>query len=543
MLSVEGMAQDPGAKPTFWFWDDLAARLDFLDPQLQAASRFVARSMDTRLSHRCHLARIAEDGLYDLRMLEDVLSGVVQAAGRRPSCAQVRYAVFSDDRPAMLAALDDPTVEPSRQAWVVGELFRRDALTRAEAHERYRNVIKRQPAEWKPIERLANFLADQKDFAAARATISAWLEANADTAPALTPSWARTQLAEMFRRDGMSAEGLAALEPMVGSLYGPYLSEMALNLAELGRAEEALEYVRRDVERYPDRAAGVSLRARVYWCLGQYAEAAAFLASPEVRLQASDWDRNIAVGFVRTFRRRTDEQVLEAFTALQEARTAPDGLYQIARHTAREGRDRLAFDMLSGLNLTGQLKFRVGCKAYLLLKLLENEEAARTWLLDWLGEDRRDAAFAQIAYDSEADELTWAAVPEPTLPGRMSDGTWLLRAAAVVRLGTLDDHKDILDTHYRSDGTMHHHTIGRYLVGQASQDEVLAVATDPDSATEVAYYLGLKAESENRMRDASDWYRVAMEFGRTRNAEYHWATERLAEWVTERRFLGADRLP
>jgi hypothetical protein len=37
---------------------------------------------------------------------------------------------------------------------------------------------------------------------------------------------------------------------------------------------------------------------------------------------------------------------------------------------------------------------------------------------------------------------------------------------------------------------------------------------------EVSYYIGLKAQSEGRCEDASDWYRISVETGLINNGEY-----------------------
>ena len=66
---------------------------------------------------------------------------------------------------------------------------------------------------------------------------------------------------------------------------------------------------------------------------------------------------------------------------------------------------------------------------------------------------------------------------------------------------------------------------------------VLELGTADDRKTEVAYYAGLKAESEGRLADANNWYQVVLELGKTREGEYRWAHTRLYSWRSKEKYL------
>lgn len=59
----------------------------------------------------------------------------------------------------------------------------------------------------------------------------------------------------------------------------------------------------------------------------------------------------------------------------------------------------------------------------------------------------------------------------------------------------------------------------------------------PDSRCEASYYLGLRAQSEGRLRDASDWYRISIESGLQNMGEYRWAYNQLYLWEGEGKSL------
>ncbi len=79
--------------------------------------------------------------------------------------------------------------------------------------------------------------------------------------------------------------------------------------------------------------------------------------------------------------------------------------------------------------------------------------------------------------------------------------------------------------------------MGRYLVGLATEAEMLGLAKTPDRRCEVAYYLGVRARAEGRYEDASEWFLVAVATGQTLEGEYTWATDQLANWAGTRQSL------
>src|SRR5437016_12605378 len=63
------------------------------------------------------------------------------------------------------------------------------------------------------------------------------------------------------------------------------------------------------------------------------------------------------------------------------------------------------------------------------------------------------------------------------------------------------------------------------------KEALLALASTPHRRAEVSYYLGIKALSERRYRDASDWLRVTVETQMVRDWEFLWAKDLLTRWT------------
>jgi hypothetical protein len=66
----------------------------------------------------------------------------------------------------------------------------------------------------------------------------------------------------------------------------------------------------------------------------------------------------------------------------------------------------------------------------------------------------------------------------------------------------------------------------------------MVFASTPHRRAEVSYYLGIKALSERRYSDASDWLRVTVETHEERDWEVMWARDLLYRWAATSRELG-----
>src|SRR2546430_9713433 len=91
---------------------------------------------------------------------------------------------------------------------------------------------------------------------------------------------------------------------------------------------------------------------------------------------------------------------------------------------------------------------------------------------------------------------------------------------------------------YRRPDARFYHRAGRFLLGMEPKEALLALASTPHRRAEVSYYLGIKALSERRYRDASDWLRVTVETQMVRDWEFLWAKDLLTRWTGAGRELG-----
>src|SRR5437773_2508999 len=155
--------------------------------------------------------------------------------------------------------------------------------------------------------------------------------------------------------------------------------------------------------------------------------------------------------------------------------------------------------------------------------------AGRAWLAArWSPLEARRQALS--IYRNGLYDLLWElnAVPDEGAEGSYY---WLVRT-----LAWLEDPKRNptrraqLMAFYRRPDARFYHLAGRCLLGLEPDATLLPFASTPHRRAEVSYYLGIKALSERRYRDASDWLRVTVETQSVRDWELLWAKDLLTRW-------------
>ncbi len=196
------------------------------------------------------------------------------------------------------------------------------------------------------------------------------------------------------------------------------------------------------------------------------------------------------------------------------------------------GHPEAAFKVLDAVPVQGERADVLHMTAVLPLRKARGSEAALAWLKQTFPTvpDDRGRHLALLAFREGMPELVWDAVPDPKGTDDYAQTTWMLRAAQVARQGDSApaSRKQALREHYAAERQLSRHTqIGRYLIGELPEAELAKLVTDLPGTCEVPYYFGVRALGEKRLRDAADWYRVAVECGLRHEAEYLFAWNEL----------------
>lgn len=535
-----------GGPPLVCTFGELRKRASYGDPKLFVAARRLAARLDTRVSHRVALAGAAFRALMDLRLAETLYRSALDAAPAGLRSTQAWYARFSGDRELLKQLLHSADVEPSAKAEVLRRLEGLGEMNAEAIASEYRRLVSDAPDSWAACNNYADYLERHRQYAEARSGVQQWL-ARPGSSEVFENIYAHTTLARLYRYEKRYAEAWAAIAPVVKSQQGGAMAEASVILEVLGRMKEAEAMARAGVERYPDSLLARARLARFYWSRGRYEDAAQVLKESPHKINLAEWKEELGPKFAGVFLRKSQEETLAAFSALQASGFDPFSLDQIAESFGAAHRPETAFEMVSRLHAqgTGQLFYLL--HGYRYLKQWRGAPTALAWVRKAIPPQFLPFS-TMISFDEGQYELLWDLIGDPG-KDEGGDFVWLLRAAASVKLGAgKDPHRAELLNHYDpgrrgwlqriwysvySPPHSYYHTIGRYLLGLTTERKTLALATDPKKRCEIAYYIGLRAEGEGRYAEASDWFRVSSETGLANNGEYRWSYNTLYLWQKE----------
>ena len=288
--------------------------------------------------------------------------------------------------------------------------------------------------------------------------------------------------------------------------------------------------------RYPSVTEAKILPAEIYWIAGKNESAASWLVDHRHQFGVEEWTE-VGEAFLRTFIKRPLGDAERALSELVRRGLSRGELGNVSTAAGRAGRNDLAFAAEAGFRgQSGLERAYTASRAYAYLKRWRGQTEALKWIRDELPLEVREPA-SMIFYRDRQNELLWELIVEP---GPEDNGrfAWLMLAAAAAETGLAQDpHRDQLMAYYDRPGDNPYFVMGKYLVGLASESDILALATTPDRRCEIAYYLGVRAKAEGRYDDATAWFMVTLETGQTREGEYTWADNQLSAWADEKRSL------
>ncbi len=517
-----------GARPLRRTFHELQERAGYGDPRLLTATRRLAARMDTRVDDRYYMGNLALSGLRDLKLTEKLYGSVVKAAASRHPSLQAWNASFMGDTNQLMHLVHSPRHTLRERGEALEYLENKKGTSPETIRKEYAQLIKEAPDSWQVRQKYVDYLEKAKDYAGARAVLEPWLESNKGSDD-LAYAAVQTTLARQYYLEGRYSEAWDAVEPAIESWQGGAMQRGALTLNKLGFKEEAEKLARQAVDRYPG---GLHLRAMLagfYREWGRPKDAAVVLKSGPHALSITDWQQHFAPKFAEVFKDRPRVEALAAFETLVAQGIGPFELEPVTDAMANARKDDLAFQMVSRLHFggIGDLTFRID--GYKYLKAVKGPKAALEWVRTAIQPNLYNPT-TMMAFTAHEYGLLWDLVDKPT-PGYGEDFAWAMRAAASVKLGPRkDSHRVELEKYFQQHTKGYWETIGRYLMGLASEDELVAQAKNPRERCENAYYLGLRAESDDRFEDASDWYRISVESGLENMGEYRWAYNTLYLW-------------
>lgn len=520
-----------GAQPALDTYESFKHHVELGNPLMRSAVSRLAARLDTRPDHLWRLAAVTRTDIAWLSFSEGLHAAAANGSGHHEGRLLAYVATLHADWDSLSALLNGPL--PLEERFQALEFVASaPGVDPATLERAYRGFIAEAPRAWTMTKAYVSWLEQRKEFAKARAAIERWRAVPGRDTTGFDEIFSTTALARLYRRDGQAARGLAVLGDLDASFQFGAMAEKAYLLAALDRFDDAERVATRALKRYPDHAGARTLCAEIAWQAGRNDQAAVALTQGTYRLTATDWAWTIAPAFARAF----DGEPARAGQALQAMMKAGlrgvSTVGALARPFADQGHPDQAFAIQSQLQVSGLQKYDVWIMAYVYLKAWRGEADALEWLKRKVPEDQR-AIFTMFAFQEGCDELLWTLAPA-VVEEQHQPYQWLMQAAALARNPSLP-HRVDFKTDLEVNRSNYYLKIARFLAGLVPESEAIEAARGKKARCEAYYFIGLKAETEGRFRDAADWYSLSAETGAVSNGEYRWSMKRLFQ------LGGADR--
>ena len=284
---------------------------------------------------------------------------------------------------------------------------------------------------------------------------------------------------------------------------------------------------REAVAAVPGDPQGVRILAKILWLAEKDKEAAETLARLAEMTRPDYVCEALSDDFVRIYALLPPERLSHALAALGQQRTLGRHYDCPAIGFSKAGRWGEAVQVASELRVPGTDDAESLVTRYEYRKKWKGPGEAAEWLKKQIpaGQMNRVGMRALIMKD---DDALWDAVqPEPANQPHL---VWMSRAASFALRGGSDAHRVALLDYYRKDDPEPFHAGGRCLLGLIDEPEFLATVHTAWDLSFAGYFLGARAQGEQRYRDACDWYRVSIET-QQESAPRSFALWALSDWV------------
>src|SRR3989338_5505979 len=500
----------------------------FADPKLISTAKYLVKRFDSRIEHRLYLANLLYTDLLDLRLAERLYGSILVSTPIRSQYLRIWHANFTGNYKLLQQLLHTPAVVFEVSVKILDYLENNKILEDKVIQSEYRLLINEAPYHWYVRFQYSEYLGRKGKYPEARKVIEDWLDRDVRTG-GLEHIAAVVKVAQMYYKEGLYKEGLDAIKPVIGSWKADALETAAVLLDKLGEREDAEKMAYTVVSRYPDSLRSRVLLAELYWRHGKYNDAADTLKSSLHNLSIKDWQWTIAPKFAEAFKEKSKEDTFAAFSSLIKKGFGHYELLRISFPIAKAGKNDIAFEMAASLQGKGIGNLEFILHSYRYLKAWKGKQTALDWLRQKIPFQMLNSSSMAIYQHGEYD-LLWELIRNPE-QGEYADFVYLMRAAASLKLGKNNDpHYPKLIEYYKNKPKGHYNEIGSFLIGLTMERDILTLAKDPKKLCEIAYYAGIKAISEERYNDASDWFRTVIETGLINNDEYRWAFDILYKW-------------
>ena len=393
----------------------------------------------------------------------------------------------------------------------------------------YRRATGKQPTSHSLAGKWAEALRKLKRYEEALRVLQDWIARNGGNN--LVTTAYRSRMARIYLDMGDPDKALKTLAEDMDSFRAGTMLIIAKAYTMLNEIEAAESIYRQAVDRYPQGEHVLSGAAAFFWDQGRDDEASALIAGGRrIKGDYSQWYFN---DFFKVFSRAPKDRILTAVENLKATGASSWEMSSLAHYFAGYGRHDIALEILNRIppgKTMARLELAVG--VYETIRRWQGEEAARLSLSKAVSPQQYDL-LAMILFKRGHNALLMELIQKPdSFKKPYREFLWLLKLMAWMAENKQPAGlRGNFISHYKASSRDYYHAIGRYMLGELSQNKLLSLIKTPKQRCEFSYYIGFAERARGNFPEAANWYQICRETLLSNNGEFHWASEELFWWI------------
>ncbi|MDY6903369.1 MAG: hypothetical protein SWH61_01675 [Thermodesulfobacteriota bacterium] len=337
----------------------------------------------------------------------------------------------------------------------------------------------------------------------------------------------RHALAAMNNQNNNAA--LRYLSKGIDDYQSSIIVQTARAYEALNRTALAEEVFQKGMARYPTSGYMFSKAAAFRWRRGEN-DAAATLIARGMRIQGK-YSRWFVEDFMKVFLRAPDPSVINAVDALIQKGVDRWTISIMGYRYMQNDRPETAYHLISRIPASSSMgMLEKYADSYIFLKAWKGKEEARQIVLTHIKGDTR-SVFAVLLFQKGLYDLALELLDKPDSFTRHREFVWLQRLMAWCAMEKKPASiAGEFNRHYQAPASGYYHSVGRFMMGELTRDDLLKQIKTLKQRCEFAYYIGFSERMQGNFEEAVNWYQVCLATLLENNGEYHWAFDELYWW-------------
>lgn len=415
-----------------------------------------------------------------------------------------------------------------------------DAAAKKTALDLYRRVNRLLPENHHAFKQSLTMLRDLDRQSEAIPEIETFLK-NGSQAREIE-SELRILLAKIYLDIGDPGKAIETIDEQVRAYRAGALLIAAQANEAMGKLSKAKELIRLAAMRSGAEEEILLASAAFFWRQGNDLQAAAYLADLRAQHAAPLQYEEL---FARSLSKANLNRLRSAVEALAEKGAGFEEIHRLALYYASIDKTVIASELLDRAPAAGApQEMERTVSRYVLNGLAQGENRAMQFLADSVPLEK-GSLLAQVLFERGlfGPILGEFIIPE-VHPVGMREHVWLYRLIAWLAIGKESRSMGFsLEKHYKGsyepkeepDNPLQqieavYHAVGRYLMADITEEELLKFSSNIDHRCIFAYFIGLSNRLKEDFQNSTQWYQICRRTLAEDRLEYLWATRELAQW-------------